>query len=158
MHVYFHSLCLSGISTLLPCCYSKDGKNRTILKLCCLHFPTVKKQPIISWWLCCDIAGDFAALDSAHEIFPPQVQIFVSFSYLPPPTTHTHSLFLLSPYRFHSHANGGVHGHPCSWWPKMLDPVLQHWTPRGYFPAAIPAWARELSSPHWGELVGSITC
>lgn len=49
VHVYFHSLCLSEISTLLLCCYCKDGKNRTILMLCYLHFPTVKKQPIISW-------------------------------------------------------------------------------------------------------------
>ena len=47
MHVYFLSLCLSEISTQLRCCYCKGGINRTIL-MCCLHFLTVKKQPIIS--------------------------------------------------------------------------------------------------------------
>lgn len=48
VHICFHSLCLSEISTLLLCCFCKDGKNRNILMLCCLHFPTLKKQPIIS--------------------------------------------------------------------------------------------------------------
>lgn len=48
VHVDSHSLGLSEISALLLCCYCQDGKNRTILMLCCLHFPTVKKQPIIS--------------------------------------------------------------------------------------------------------------
>lgn len=113
----------------LCCCVAivRMEENRTILMLCCLHFPTVKKQPIISWQYCCDISGDLAACDSAQEIFSSLIQFFFPFFFL----------LLLSPSMLHPHAHDWLNGHPCfcffqKWATKMLthvklDPVSKLW-------------------------------
>ena len=149
MHVYFLSLCLSEISTWLRCCYCKGGINTTVL-MCCLHFPTVKKQPIIS---CNTVVTSVGTLLLGFQL----MKYFPWYNYL------SFFFFLLfSPFIFHPHANDWLNGHPCFWsfqeWATkmlthiLLDPVSQLWTPRSHFLTATPEWARELSLLYWGGI------
>ena len=127
-------------------------KNRTIL-MCCLHFLTVKKQPVIS---CNTVVTSVVTLLLGFQLM----------KYFPPGYNYLSLLFFLlfSPFIFHPHANNWLNGHPCFWsfqeWATkvlthiLLDPVSKLWTPRSHFLTTSPEWAEELSLLYWVGIGG----